>query len=70
MPARPDEDGAYWLRVIDSAWQQTQQHWLDDMARHFDRTHWAPLVNESRTYLRALGECMELMSTAERDTEF
>jgi hypothetical protein len=70
MPARPDVDGDHWLRVIDSVWQQTQQHWLDEMASHFDRTYWTPLVDESRAYLRALGECLELMSTAERDTEF
>ena len=70
MPARPDEDGDHLLRVIDSIWQKTQQCWLDDMADHFDRNHWTPLLAESRSYLRALGECLELLSTAERDTEF
>ena len=70
MPARPHEDGDHMLRVIDSTWQKTQRCWLDDMASHFDRTHWTPLLAESRAYLRALGECLELLSTAERDTEF
>ena len=70
MPARLDEEGDHMLRVIDSIWHKTQQCWLDDMAGHFDRAHWAPLLTESRAYLRALGECLELLSTAERDTEF
>jgi hypothetical protein len=70
MAARPDEDGDQLLRVIDSVWQKTQQRWLDDMAGHFDRTHWTPLLAESRVYLRALGDCLELLGTAERDTEF
>jgi len=70
MPARPDEEADHLLRVIDSAWHKTRQSWLDDMAGHFDRAHWTPLLTESRAYLRALGECMELLSTAERDTEF
>jgi hypothetical protein len=70
MPARPDEDGNHMLRVIDSIWQKTQQCWLDDMAGHFERTHWTPLLAESRAYLLALGECLELLGNAERDTEF
>jgi len=70
MPDRPDEDADHLLRVIDSIWQKTQQCWLDDMAGHCDRAHWTPLLAESRSYLRALGDCLELMSTAERDTEF
>ena len=70
MPARLDEEGDHMLRVIDSIWHKTQQCWLDDMAGQFDRAHWTPLLTESRAYLRALGECLELMSTAERDTEF
>ena len=70
MPARLDEDGDHLLRVIDSIWQKTQQCWLDDMAGQFERTHWTPLLAESRAYLRALGECLELLGNAERDTEF
>ena len=70
MTGRPHEDGDHLLREIGLAWSKTQQHWHDDMASHFDRSHWAPLVTESRAYLRALGECMELMTTAERETEY
>ncbi|HTS97980.1 MAG TPA: hypothetical protein VMI33_15320 [Streptosporangiaceae bacterium] len=40
------------------------------MASHFGRSHWTPLVDGSRAYLRALGECMELLNTAERETEY
>jgi hypothetical protein len=40
------------------------------LASHFGRLHWAPLVDESRAYLRALGECMELLTTAERKTGY
>jgi hypothetical protein len=50
-------------------WSQTQQHWHDDMSSRLNRSHWAPLVGESRAYLRALGECMELLAAAERETE-
>jgi hypothetical protein len=70
MLARPDEDGDHLLRVIDSIWHQTQQSWRDDMGRHFERAHWTPLLAESRAYLGALRECLEMMSAAERDTEF
>jgi hypothetical protein len=70
MLARPDEDGEHLLAVIDSIWQKTQQSWRDDMARHFDRAHWTPLLAESRAYLGALRECLETVSAAERDTEF
>jgi len=70
MPSRPDEDGDHLLRVIDSIWRKTQQSWRDDMARHFERAHWTPLLAESRAYVGALRECLEMMSAAERDTEF
>jgi hypothetical protein len=70
MAGRPHEDGERLLNEIGSAWSSTQQHWHDDVASHFARLHWTPLADESRTYLRALGECMELLSTAERETEY
>ena len=70
MTGRPHEDGELLLREIDAAWSKTQQHWHDDMARHFGRSHWAPLADESRSYLRALRECMELLAAAERETEY
>ncbi|HTS96790.1 MAG TPA: hypothetical protein VMI33_09220 [Streptosporangiaceae bacterium] len=70
MPARPDEDGDHLLRVIDAVWSKTQQRWHDDMASHFDREHWTPLVTGARAYQRALGECLDLLSAAERETDF
>jgi hypothetical protein len=70
MAAGPQEDGEVLLRVIDAAWTRTQQHWHDDMASHFARSHWAPLADGSRAYLRALGVCMELMAAAERETSY
>jgi hypothetical protein len=70
MAAGPPEDGEVLLRVIDAAWSRTQQHWHDDMASAFGRTHWAPLADGSRAYLRALGECLELMTAAERETSY
>ena len=70
MTGRPHEDGEQLLREMGSAWAKTQQHWHDDMANQFGRSHWAPLVDESRSYLRALGECMELLTAAERETEY
>ena len=70
MNGPPYEDGERLLREIGFAWSKTEQHWHDDMASHFGRAHWAPLVDESRAYLRALGECMELLTTAERETEY
>jgi hypothetical protein len=70
MAGRPHEDGERLLSEIGVAWARTQQHWHDDMASHFGRAHWTPLVEESRTYLRALGECMELLGAAERETGY
>jgi hypothetical protein len=70
MAGRPHEDGERLLSEIGSAWSTAQQHWQDDMASHFGRLHWTPLVDESHAYLRALSECMELLSTAERETEY
>ncbi len=70
MAAGPHEDGEVLLRAIDAAWSETQQHWHDDMTAHFSRFYWAPLVDGSRAYLRALGECMEVLNAAERDTSY
>ena len=70
MTGRPNEDGELLLAGIGAAWSKTQQHWHDDMSRQFERSHWAPLVDESRSYLRALGECMELLTAAEQETGY
>ena len=69
MPGRPHEDGELLLARIGAAWSKTQQHWHDDMSGQFDRSHLARLIHESRSYLRALGECMELLAAAERETD-
>lgn len=70
MTGRPYEDGELLLAGVGAAWAKTQQHWHDDMASSFGRSHWAPLIDESRSYLRALGELMELLTAAERETEY
>jgi hypothetical protein len=70
MADRPDEDGDHLFRMIDSIWHKARQNWRDDLAGHFERVHWSPLVADSRRYLRALRECLETLDAAERDTEF
>jgi len=70
MPGRPDRDSDHQLRVLDAAWGKAQQHWRDDMARHFEAHHWTPLLNESRAYLEALRKLMDVLNAAERDTEY
>jgi hypothetical protein len=70
MPGRPDQDGDHQLRVLDSAWHETRQHWRDDMTRRFDTDYRTSLFNESRSYLGALRALMELLNAAERDTEY
>lgn len=70
MPGRPDHDGDYHLQVLRAAWDDTQRHWHDDMTRHFDARYLTPLVNESRAYLLALRNLMDLLDAAERDTEY
>jgi len=69
MTGRPHEEGELLLAGIGAAWSTTQQHWHDDISSQFERSHWAPLVDESRSYLRALGECMDVLAAAERETE-
>ena len=70
MTGRPHEDGELLLAGIAAAWSKTLQHWHDDMSSQFDRSRWVPLADESCAYLRALGECMELLAAAERETEY
>lgn len=70
MAGRLDQDGDHQLHMLDAAWSKAQQHWDDDMSHQFDTRHWTPILNESRTYLTALGNLLELLSAAERDTEY
>jgi hypothetical protein len=68
--ARPDDDGGHQLGLLDAAWEQAAQHWRDDMARDFERYHWAPLRQEFRSYLEALARLREVLGAAERETGF
>jgi hypothetical protein len=70
MTARPDRDGAEQLGLLGTAGEEAAQHWQDEVARRFDADHWTPLAQRSRSYLEALGELMDVLETAERDTEF
>lgn len=70
MHRGPDHDGAYVLRTLDACWDKTQQHWHDDVARHFDVRYWTPLAKESREYLDALRKIIEILYVVERETEY
>lgn len=70
MHTRPDRDGQEQLRLVGAAWEQAAQHWQDEVARRFETGHWTPLVQQSRTYLEALRDLMDLLETADRNTEF
>ena len=70
MPARPDRDGAEQLSLLGTAWEQAAQHWRDEVARQFEADHWAPLAQQSRAYLDALSRMMDVLETAELETEF
>ena len=70
MTTRPDRDGAEQLGLLGTAWEEAAQHWQDEVARQFDADHWTPLAQRSRAYLAALRTLMDVLETAERDTEF
>jgi hypothetical protein len=70
MNTRPDLDGEEQLRLLGAAWEEAAQHWQDEVARQFDADHWAPLAQQSRAYLEALRTLMDVLETADRDTEF
>jgi hypothetical protein len=70
MYGRPDRDGAEQLGLLGAAWEKTAQHWQDGVARQFETDHWAPLAERSRAYLEALRILLDVLETAERDTEF
>lgn len=70
MTARPDRDGDEQLGLLGTAWEEAAQQWRDEVARQFDADHWTPLAQRSRAYLAALGALMDVLETAERETEF
>jgi hypothetical protein len=70
MHTRPDRDGEEQLRLLATAWEDAGPHWQDEVARRFGTDHWTPLVQRSRAYLEALGTLMDVLETADRDTEF
>ena len=70
MTARPDRDGDEQLSLLGTAWEAAAQHWQDEVARQFDADHWTPLAQRSRAYLAALGALLDMLETAERETEF
>ena len=70
MHTRPDRDGEEQLRVLDAAWDEAARHWQDEVARRFEADHWTPLAQRSRAYLEALRAMLDVLESAERDTEF
>ena len=69
MTARPDQDGDQQLRLLGDAWDKAAEHWRDGPARQFGTAQLTPLLQESRGYLEALRTLMNLLETAERETE-
>jgi hypothetical protein len=55
--------------MLGAAWDEAARHWQDEVARQFDTDHWTPLAQRSHAYLEALGALMDVLETAERDTE-
>ena len=70
MTARPDRDGDEQLGLLGTAWEQAARQWQDEVASQFDADHWTPLAQRSRAYLAALGTLLDMLETAERETEF
>ncbi|MBV9380929.1 MAG: hypothetical protein JOY82_14220 [Streptosporangiaceae bacterium] len=69
-PGSPHRDGDYHLRLAEDAWDNTLRHWHDDMASDFAVRHWAPLYEESRSFLAALRELADVLDAAEHDTGY
>jgi hypothetical protein len=69
MTARPDQDGDQQLRLLGDAWDKAAERWRDGPARQFGTAQLTPLLQESRGYLEALRALMDLLETAERETE-
>ena len=69
MISRPDQDGDQLLRLLDDAWGKATEHWQDGTARQFGTARLTPLLQESRSYLEALRQLLDVLEAAERDTE-
>ena len=69
MTNRPDQDGDQQLRLLGDAWDKAAEHWRDGPARQFGTAQLTPLLQESHRYLEALGKLMDLLESAERQTE-
>jgi hypothetical protein len=67
---RLDRDGDHALNSLKSAWHGCQADWADDLSRRFDLQVLNPLINESSTYLAAQHKLLQLLTAAERDTEY
>jgi hypothetical protein len=70
MNTRPDRDGDEQLRLLDAAWEEAARYWRDEVARQFAADHWTPLAQQARAYLEALRGLMDMLETAERETDF
>jgi hypothetical protein len=70
MNTRPDRDGDDQLRMLDAAWEEAARYWQDEVARQFAADYWTPLAQQARVYLEALRALMDVLETAERDTDF
>lgn len=70
MHTRPDLEGDEQLRLLGTAWEAAAEHWQDEVARRFGSDHWAPLAQRTRSFLEALGTLLDVLETAERDTDF
>jgi hypothetical protein len=56
--------------MLDAAWEEAARYWQDEVARQFAADYWTPLAQQARVYLEALRALMDVLETAERDTDF
>ena len=68
MIGRLDQDAERQLGRLAEAWEKVTGYWHDDQTRRFSVDHWAPLVHESRQYVAALSQLIDVLETAERET--
>jgi hypothetical protein len=68
MQDRPDLAAAEGLGQLAGAWQQTEHHWHDDVARQFGTYHVTPLLSEARAHLAALQRLLDVLEAADQAT--